>query len=490
MRPMPDDDDPIASIRRTYDQVPYKSYAFPFTHPRRLAAVARITGIDAPPVARARVLDLGCASGGNILPMAAHLPDAHFIGIDLSSVQIDAGNAAVAALGLKNIELRAMDILDVSAENLGTFDYIIAHGVWSWAPPAVADKVLSIFARQLSPRGLAYVSFNVYPGRSPQMDLRELMLSHAAANSADDDREGRVRAARDLLSALGQMIGTGQNTPHATLLRNEIGGLLAMDDTLLLHDSLAEVNRPVYFRQFMEQAAAHGLRYVDEAIPSTTALEQFPPAVRETIETLARGNQIEREQLVDVLRRRALRKCVLCRTSDVPTVAAEPAQSAIRDLHAASNARPTGQPGEFASPSGGIFAIPESSPASEFLRRLSAAWPASVPASALSDADAALLVPLMRVGVIELDAGPPPPCSKIVADRPVAAPVARLQAATGETVTHLRHDQVVVPREHLDVLRLLDGTRTTGELIAERGPRVAGILSDLASNALLVAKNP
>ena len=177
-----------------------------------------------------------------------------------------------------------MDILEVSPENLGTFDYIIAHGVWSWAPPAVADKVLSIFARQLSPRGLAYVSFNVYPGRSPQMDLRELMLSHAAAaSSAGDDREARVRAARDLLSALGQMIGGGQNTPHATLLRNEIGGLLAMDDTMLLHDSLAEVNRPVYFRQFMEQAAAHGLRYVDEAIPSTTALEQFPPAVRETI---------------------------------------------------------------------------------------------------------------------------------------------------------------------------------------------------------------
>jgi hypothetical protein len=237
----------------------------------------------------------------------------------------------------------------------------------------------------------------------------------------------------------------------------------------------------------MEQAAAHGLRYVDEAIPSTTALEQFPPAVRETIEKLARGNEIEREQLVDVLRRRALRKCVLCRANDAPTVAAE---SAIRDLYAASNARPTGNPGEFASPSGGIFAIPDSSPAADLLRRLSAAWPASVPASELSDTDVALLVPLMRIGVIEVDAGPPPPCSKIVAERPVAAPVARLQAATGETVTHLRHDQVVVPREHLDVLRLLDGTRTTGELIAERGPRVAGILSDLASNALIVAPSP
>src|SRR5262249_11327478 len=111
-------DDPIASIRRTYDQVPYKSHAFPFTHPRRLAAVARVaTGIDAPPVAGCRVLELGCASGGNLLPMAAHLPEARFVGIDLSPVQIDAGIAAARALGLANIELRTMDILDVSAEN-------------------------------------------------------------------------------------------------------------------------------------------------------------------------------------------------------------------------------------------------------------------------------------------------------------------------------------------------------------------------------------
>jgi 2-polyprenyl-3-methyl-5-hydroxy-6-metoxy-1,4-benzoquinol methylase len=486
-------DDSIASIRRTYDQVPYRSHAFPFTHPRRLAAVARVAGgFDAPPVARCRVLELGCAGGGNILPMAAHLPEARFVGIDLSPVQIDAGIAAARTLRLTNVELRAMDIRDVSPQSLGTFDYIIAHGVWSWVPPAVQEQILAIFSRQLSPRGVAYVSFNVYPGRSPQMDLRELMLLHAAG--AGEDRHARVSAAREVLTALGQIIGPPQNTPHATLLRNEVASLLAMDDAVLLHDSLAESNRPVYFRQFIEQARVHGLRYVGEAMPSTTAIEQFPPGVRDAIENLSRGNEIEREQLIDILRRRALRKCVLCCADDLAAAAAPPlpppstvAWHSFRELYAASNTRHTGMPGEFASPHGETFAIPDSSAAADLLRRLVAAWPASVRASELPEGDVALLVPLMRTGLIELDSGPPPPCTKSVPDRPIGAPVARLQAATSGTVTHLRHDQVTVPAAHLEVLRMLDGTRTTAQLVAERGSGVAGILSDLASNALLVA---
>src|SRR5947207_11530446 len=104
------------SLQRSYDNVPYPSHAFPFSHPSRLAAVARLMGLDTPPVQRCRVLELGCASGGNLIPMAATLPQARFLGIDLSPVQIDAARQTAAALDLHNIELRRMSILDITAD--------------------------------------------------------------------------------------------------------------------------------------------------------------------------------------------------------------------------------------------------------------------------------------------------------------------------------------------------------------------------------------
>ena len=104
---------------------------------------------------RCRVLELGCTDGGNLLPMAATLPRSSFLGIDLSGRQIAAGQKMIERLGLENVELRQMDIADVG-EDFGTFDYIICHGVYSWVPPPVQDKILEICARRLAPprRGL------------------------------------------------------------------------------------------------------------------------------------------------------------------------------------------------------------------------------------------------------------------------------------------------------------------------------------------------
>jgi tRNA G46 methylase TrmB len=48
------------------------------------------------------VLELGCASGGNLIPMAYGLPESEFVGIDYAARQIAEGQAAVAALGLDN----------------------------------------------------------------------------------------------------------------------------------------------------------------------------------------------------------------------------------------------------------------------------------------------------------------------------------------------------------------------------------------------------
>src|SRR5439155_909713 len=70
--------------RSVYDEVPYESRAFTETHPDRLATVATLFGLKPPPVEKCRVLELGCADGTNLIPMAIGLPEGTFVGVDLS----------------------------------------------------------------------------------------------------------------------------------------------------------------------------------------------------------------------------------------------------------------------------------------------------------------------------------------------------------------------------------------------------------------------
>ena len=77
----------IHSTQRTsYDEVPYESFPFPQTHPDHLATLGRLFAIQPPPLERCRVLELGCASGGNLIPMAVAMPQAEFFGVDLSAI--------------------------------------------------------------------------------------------------------------------------------------------------------------------------------------------------------------------------------------------------------------------------------------------------------------------------------------------------------------------------------------------------------------------
>src|SRR5437763_6267845 len=102
-----------------YDRVPYSLSCFPQTHPDRLATVATLFGMKPAPPDRCRVLELGCARGGNLIPMALTVPHSRLVGIDLSRRQIEDGRAMVRELGLANVELRELSILDVD-DSLGT----------------------------------------------------------------------------------------------------------------------------------------------------------------------------------------------------------------------------------------------------------------------------------------------------------------------------------------------------------------------------------
>jgi methyltransferase-like protein/SAM-dependent methyltransferase len=313
----------------TYDAVPYPSYPFAQTHPDRLATIATLFGMTPAPVERCRVLELGCAGGGNLIPMAATLSESRFVGIDRSGKQIADGRSTVDALDLINIDLRHLDLLDLDAE-LGEFDYIICHGVYSWVPAEVQQKILQICRDLLSPQGVAYVSYNTLPGWNMRGTIRDMMCYHAAKFSAPGERINQSRALLDFLAASVPP----ENNAYGMLLKNELETIRRASDAYLFHDHLEQENNPCYFHEFMEAAQSHDLQYLGESDVKVMWSGNFGPDIRRTLRGVADGI-IEMEQYMDFLRNRMFRQTLLCR-SDIE-VKRHIGPNSLRGLYIAAN---------------------------------------------------------------------------------------------------------------------------------------------------------
>ena len=298
----------VEKTQNDYDVVPYISYPYPSTHPEHLYAVGKLFEINAVNPKKARVLELGCASGGNIIPMAIKFPDSEFVGVDYSSVQISEANKHKENLGLKNLEFKGISIADID-ESLGEFDYIAAHGILSWVPKDIQDKIFEVCDKNLSKNGIAYISYNTLPGWGIVRSIREMMLCHTRnfENPAD-----KIREARMLLNFIKQGNGLNADTAYTRFIQNEIDTLSTCSNSYLIHDHLEENNEPFYFHEFMSKAMANNLQYVGDASVASMFIGNFP---KETAEILKKvGNDIVRtEQYMDFIRNRRFRSSLLCK---------------------------------------------------------------------------------------------------------------------------------------------------------------------------------
>lgn len=293
-----------------YDSLPYESIAFPETHPANLAVLGRLFGLATADPRRCRVLELGCASGGNLLPMAWNLPETRFLGIDLSHAQIAGGRAMIDRLGLSNIELRQGDILDLD-EGLGEFDYVIAHGVYSWVPEPVRAHLLGLARRVLAPAGLFYVSYNALPGWRMRGMLRDI-LTYACRDGATP--EARLTAARTALDRLDATL-SGLEALSARYLREEIANLRGAHPSYLLFEYLAEHNRAFLFSEFAADIEKRGLRYLCDTDLRTLFPSTYGDAVDRGLSDIEDG--VELEQWLDFVTNRNFRQSVLCRNDAV-----------------------------------------------------------------------------------------------------------------------------------------------------------------------------
>lgn len=307
----------ISDIKNSYDDLMYESGAFPQTAINNLEARARLMGLQPAPSANAKVLELGCSMGGNIITQALYYPDAEFVGIDLSGRQVAQGNAIIEKMGLKNVRLEEKDILTVD-ESFGKFDYIIVHGIWSWVPDAVKDKIFSICRNNLTEHGIAYISYNVYPGWKRQEQLREIMY-FAGRDVLEEPLEARTRKGLDALKALAEILendkglGGGGKLPAMQKILNHNFYYIA-------HEYMEAFNDPIYVNGFIEWANRHRLAYIGDTDLHASFVSWMAEHTRERILALAGGDYIAKEFYSDILSDRQFRRSLLCREEVGDTV--------------------------------------------------------------------------------------------------------------------------------------------------------------------------
>jgi SAM-dependent methyltransferase len=475
--------------RFLYDEVPYPSAAFPETHPFRLATIATLYGTSPPPPRRARILELGCGSGGNLIPMAAGLPEAECTGVDLSRSAIAAGTAAAAELGLSNLTLYAADLRDLDG-SLGRFDYIIAHGLYSWVPREVQEKLLWLCGHLLSDGGVAYVSYNALPGSGVRRVLRDMLRFHVKKKA--DPRE-QVAQARALVQFLADSV-----PPQEALYRGELQAererLDGLADAVLFHDDLSAHNEALFLHELVARARAYGLDYLGDAELADMHGHRVARPVLDTLADIA--DRVVFEQYLDFLTGRAFRRTLLCRADAAPeaspllarvpqlqvlaAAAPDPASATPAEPSALHTERFRGRDGVVASTADPLTRAalwtlhseaPRALPFDALYETLCARVPLSVPSE---EGVAELVLALATSGLVELCADALP-VTLTPGERPRTSALCRAQAARGGVVTSQRHKNVALDDEPARrLVSLLDGTRDRAALCAALAGVVPG----------------
>lgn len=482
-----------------YDQVAYPSRPFQQTHPARMALPAALLGLPFAPAATARVLEIGCGEGGNIIPLALSYPDARIVGFDLADTAISKGRRVVKSLGLTNIDLRTLDILQADPSALGRFDYIIVHGVYSWVPEPVREGVMRLIREGLKPDGLAFVSYNALPGCHLRLMLREMILEHLRGVEGFD---ARLAAAREFLTFY--VANAPDDDPTTVAIKSHCQSMLDRDPHVLFHDELGSVYQPFYLHEFVAEAQNWGLQVLAEASGQSWREDLFPSSRGQAVANLVGEDPIGRRQYLDFLTARTFRQSILHHADRQADRAID--QRRVRGLWASAGVRCAETDPDLASPTPLRFefvngaAIALDAPAlKRTLFAIGEAWPGGVAVADLPDepdVDEGLLQ-LFCAGHLDLTVGPPA-FSQEAGEHPVSSPLARLQLDDGATtVTNLDHATIALEDAAVRrFVKLLDGSRSRDELTAsvmdegldtaEATALVARQLSGLARLGLLV----
>lgn len=244
-----------------YDELPYHSNPIEWTAPERLALASLLHGGPRPRVDRYRMLELGCGNGANLIALAYHRRHAEFVGVDGSQRHIAVANAHCRELGLDNLTFVHADLRDTEARLDGAFDYVVAHGVFSWVPDDARDAMLALHRRCLAKDGLYYLDYNARPG----WDVRGLVRTFLLAQTKGET--SFAAQARAAIAMAGKLAGAlvGGDHGYSQLMAAEFRLVADAEISYVAHEYLAPVNRAYWRSDFLALVRGHGLDFVADA---------------------------------------------------------------------------------------------------------------------------------------------------------------------------------------------------------------------------------
>lgn len=459
-----------------YDQIPYVSMPIEASQPVCLGAIAQMHGLTLAGPDRARVLELGCASGGNIVPLAARFPAATFTGVDLAAAHVASAHSRIAALGLKNIVIRQGDLATIDLKDQ-TFDTIICHGVFSWVPPATQDAILRICSRHLSAHGVVFLSFNVLPGWHQRNIVRDICLEHSKSETSP---VARVAKAREILSELAKSVST--TTPYGVMLHNEVANLKTLPASYLLGEFLVAENHACTLGQFAARVKAFGLSYLSECDLASSLPETVLPSAAATIRRLAGPDPISVQNYTDIFSGRTFRRALLVRNEQSDAVKPANARQ-LSGLHLSCALRKSGRAAEvgFYDRFKRLVAAKDAATL-DALTLLSQRYPSTVPFDGLSALATtaksrndliAAIYKLVSDGAATVYALPLR-CGSAQAKQPEVWPLARLEAQSGQNwVTSLHHRSIPLNKILLYLVPRVDGTTDHSTLLSNLASALA-----------------
>ena len=303
--------------KEIYADLGYLSQPFPYASAPFLESYARLLGLSPTPASTAHILEIGSSYGGNLISQALFYPKATFTGIEITPTQVSVGKTYIDQLGITNLELLEGDVNE-SHQHLGTYDYIITHGFYSWVDEDTKNNFLRLCKEHLAENGILYMSYNTYPGWH-KMDSVRALLEFANKDIDTLNHREKVRHGKTVASKLGALMleyDTVKNQ-QASFLQS-LRQTLQKQDCYVGHDHLEPVNTPVYFHQCMDHMAEHGFTYLCDCDLNLSFPDMYDETLRTKLEELAPHDPLAREQYIDFMLNTAFRKSLFTHKGAMP----------------------------------------------------------------------------------------------------------------------------------------------------------------------------
>ena len=303
--------------KEIYADLGYLSQPFPYASAPFLESYARLLGLSPAPASNARILEIGSSYGGNLISQALFYPQATFTGIEIAPTQVSVGKTYIDQLGITNLDLLEGDVNE-SHDHLGTYDYIIAHGFYSWVDEDTKDNFLRLCKEHLAENGILYMSYNTYPGWH-KMDSVRALLEFANKDIDTLNHREKVRHGKTVASKLGALMleyDTVKN--QQTSFLQSLRQTLQKQDCYVGHDHLEPVNTPVYFHQCMDHMAEHGFTYLCDCDLNLSFPDVYDKTLRTQLQVLAPHDPLAREQYIDFMLNTAFRKSLFTHKGATP----------------------------------------------------------------------------------------------------------------------------------------------------------------------------